>query len=348
MTSTQTKTTTKRIMSGMRPTGRLHLGHYLGVLTNWVKFQNDYESYFSIVDWHALTTKYQDPSEITKNIYEITLDWLAAGLDPEASTIYVQSAVPEIAELHLLLSMITQQNWVEREPTLKDMVKMLAADEEEARDKVTYGLLGYPVLMTADILTFRGQLVPVGKDQESHLEFARDLARKFNNMYKVDFFPEPKPEFTETPLLKGIDGQKMGKSFNNDIKIADTDADTIAQVKKMITDRTRIAKSDPGHTELCEVPWPMYNVFKRGENDYLLQVKTECETPTIGCVDCKTRLGGIINECMRPIRERRQELAANPDGVKKILEHGNKKARQKARETLCEVREIMGLINWNH
>src|SRR5688572_18298555 len=213
-------------MSGMRPTGRLHVGHYLGALTNWLKFQSEYDSYFSIVDWHALTTKYNNVSEIKANIWEIALDWLAVGIDPEQSTIYVQSAIPEIAELHLLLSMVTPQNWVEREPTLKDMVKMLAADEEEAKDKVTYGLLGYPVLMTADILTFKADVVPVGKDQESHLEFARDVVRRFNHLYGREYFPEPQPRFTETPLIKGLDGQKMGKSYGNDIKIADTEADT--------------------------------------------------------------------------------------------------------------------------
>lgn len=330
-------------MSGMRPTGRLHLGHYFGVLINWVRYQSEYDSYFSIVDWHALTTKAHDTKDIKKNILEIAMDWIAAGIDPEVSTIYVQSGIPEIAELHLLLSMITQQNWVEREPTLKDMVRMLAADEAEARDKVTYGLLGYPVLMSADILTFKGDLVPVGKDQESHLEFARDLARKFNNMYGVQYFPECKPEFTATPLLRGVDGQKMGKSFHNDIKLADTTDDTIKQVMKMITDRTRIAKADPGHVDLCEVPWPMYQIFAP---EMTAQVKTECESAAIGCVDCKKRLGASMNEYLAPMRERRQKLENDEDKLMKILDHGNMKARKVAKETLSGVREIMGLVNW--
>lgn len=329
----------------MRPTGRLHLGHYFGALINWLEFQDKYESYFSIVDWHALTTKYQNSREIQANIWEIALDWLAVGIDPDKATIYVQSAIPEIAELHLLFSMITPQNWVEREPTLKDMVKMLAADEEEARDKVTYGLLGYPVLMTADILTFKGELVPVGKDQESHLEFARDIARRFNNIFATDYFPEPKPKFTATPLLKGTDGQKMGKSYGNDIKLADTAEDTIKKVKQMITDRTRIAKSDPGHTDLCEVPWPMYNVFSQ-DKGLLAQVKTECESAQIGCVDCKIRLAGLINEFLEPIRERRTKLAADPDKVRKLLEYGNTKARKVAKQTLADVQDIMGMVKW--
>lgn len=328
----------------MRPTGRLHIGHYLGVLTNWTHFQNEYESYFSIVDWHALTTKYQNPETIHRDIMEVALDWLAAGIDPEISTIYVQSAVPEIAELHLLLSMITKQNWVEREPTLKDMIKMLAKDEKEALDKCTYGLIGYPVLQTADILAMKGELVPVGKDQESHLEFARNLARKFNSTYEVKYFPEPKPKFTEVPLLKGVDGQKMGKSYGNDIKIADTADDTLKQVKKMITDRSRIAKSDPGHTDQCEVPWPYYNIFAKSITD---TVKDECESAKIGCVDCKKRLGGYINDYFSQIREKRENLAKDEAQVIKILSHGNQKARKVAKETLKDVREIMGLSNWN-
>ena len=334
----------KRIMSGMRPTGRLHIGHYFGALLNWLNFQSSYDSYFCIVDWHALTTKFQNVQEIEGNIREIALDWLAAGIDPEVSTLYVQSAIPEIAELHLLLSMITPHNWVEREPTLKDMVKMLGSDENEAKDKVTYGLLGYPVLMTADILAFKAQLVPVGKDQESHLEFARDVARRFNHLYNVDFFEEPQPKFTSTPLIKGLDGQKMGKSYNNDIKLADTEEDTLKKVKQAITDRSRIAKSDPGHTDQCEVPWPLYQIFANEEMRAL--VKTECESAQIGCVDCKKRLANCINEFMRPIREKRIGLEKDPESVRKILDYGNKKARKVAAETLEGVRELMGLSRW--
>lgn len=341
---TQTATRSKRIMSGMRPTGRLHIGHYFGALSNWLQFQDSYDSYFSIVDWHALTTKYQSVKEIDANIREIALDWLSAGVNPEVSTIYVQSAIPEIAELHLLLSMVTPQNWVEREPTLKDMVKMLASDENEAREKVTYGLLGYPVLMTADILAFKAELVPVGKDQESHLEFARDVVRRFNHLYGVEFFLEPKPKFTTTPLIKGIDGQKMGKSYNNDIKLADSSEETIKKVKQAITDRSRIAKSDPGHTDQCEVPWPLYGIF--ADDELRSVVKEECESAKIGCVDCKTRLAGLINEFLRPLREKRESLAKDPDTVKKILEFGNNKARKVAQTTLDGVRQLMGLSRW--
>ncbi len=328
----------------MRPTGRLHLGHYFGALLNWVNFQDRYDSYFSIVDWHALTTKYQASREIPANIWEIAADWISVGVDPEKATIYVQSAIPELAELHLILSMLTPHNWVEREPTLKDMVKMLAANEKEGWEKVSYGLLGYPVLMAADILAFRGSLVPVGKDQESHLEFARDVARRFNSTYGVDYFPEPKPEFTETPLLKGVDGQKMGKSFGNDIKLADTEADTIAKIGQSITDRTRALKSQPGHTDLCEVPWPMYQIFGKEIKD---QVKSECESAAIGCVACKARLGKLINEFFAPVRHRREKLMQNPEQLRQIVECGNAKARKVARQTLADVQEIMGMVSWS-
>ena len=330
-------------MSGMRPTGRLHIGHYYGALLNWVAFQSRYEAYYSVVDWHALTTKYANSKEVKKQIWEIVLDWLCMGIDPEQSTIYVQSAIPEIAELHLLLSMITPHNWVEREPTLKDMVKLLGSNEAESWDKVTYGLLGYPVLMTADILAFKGELVPVGKDQESHLEFGRDVARRFNHLYGVEYFPEPKPEFTSTPLLKGVDGQKMGKSYQNDIKIADSREDT-GRVKQMITDRTRIGRNDPGHVDLCEVPWPMYLTIAPQMAD---QVKTECESAAIGCVQCKVRLGDAINDFFAPYREKREQLAKNPDLVNKILRQGNERARKVAKQTIKEVRDIMGMVNWD-
>ena len=217
--------TKQRIVSGMRSTGKLHLGHYIGVLQNWVKLQDDYECFFFIADWHALTTKFDDTDSLKQNIRDITMDWLACGLDPEKSTIYLQSLVPETAELHIYLSMITPQNWVERDPTLKDMAKILRSNENEA-PSVSYGLLGYPVLMSADIMMFNADCIPVGSDQIAHIEITRDIANRFNRIYKTDFFKEPKPKLTEVPLLKGIDGQKMGKSFHNDIKLSDTEEDT--------------------------------------------------------------------------------------------------------------------------
>ena len=211
----------QKIMSGMRPTGKLHLGHYLGVIDNWVKLQDEYDCYFSVADWHALTTKYDKTESMQDDVLNVVMDWLACGIDPSKATIYVQSLVPETAELHIYLSMITPQNWVERDPTLKDMAKILKTKEGVA-SQINYGLMGYPVLMTADILTFNADCVPVGIDQVAHVELTRDIARRFNHVYKTDFFVEPQPKLNNCSLICGLDGNKMGKSFNNDIKISDT------------------------------------------------------------------------------------------------------------------------------
>lgn len=211
----------QKIMSVMRPTGKLHLGHYLGVIDNWVKLQDEYDCYFSVADWHALTTKYDKTENLKQDILDVVMDWLACGIDPDKATIYVQSLVPETAELHIYLSMITPQNWVERDPTLKDMAKILKTKEGMA-SQINYGLMGYPVLMTADILTFNADLVPVGIDQVAHVELSRDIVRRFNNVYNTEFFKEPQPKLNNCSLICGLDGNKMGKSFNNDIKISDS------------------------------------------------------------------------------------------------------------------------------
>ncbi len=331
------------LVSGMRPTGKLHLGHYLGVLRNWIDLQNSqkYNCFFFIADWHSLTTKYEDTSELKNNILEITRDFLASGLNPEKSTIYIQSAIPEIAELHLLLSMITPNNWAERDPTLKDLVKAAAGGDEakEANISLTYGMLGYPILQTADILTFKGALVPVGKDQEAHLEMSREIARRFNYIFDCEFFAEPKPLFTDTPLVHGIDGRKMSKSWNNDIKISATEEETMVQVKKMITDTQRIKRSDPGDVERCLVPFPYYKVFANEE--IIAQVKQECETASRGCIDCKKQLAEIINLYFKPIRERRANFS--DEQIKDILKNGNQKARLVAQNTLKELKNIMKL-----
>lgn len=336
----------KRIMSGMRPTGKLHIGHYMGVLRNWIAFQNDYDCYFAIADWHALTTKYDQTEDMRQNIIDVALDWIASGIDPEKSTIYLQSLIPETAELHVYLSMITPQNWVERDPTLKDMVKMLRKDDSEEFDGgeevsgiVTYGLLGYPVLQSADILNFNASLVPVGIDQVAHLEFSRDVARRFNRIYKNDYFIEPQPKLTETPLLKGIDGQKMGKSYNNDIKISDSEEVTTKKIMQAITDRSRIKKIDPGHPDECEVICPYYQIFADEET-----VKTQrknCELALWGCTDCKKELAAIVNSYFREIRTRRKDLEANPDYINSIIKQGSEKARKTASKILKEAKEIM-------
>ena len=251
----------QRIVSGMRPTGKLHLGHYLGVLTNFVKLQEDYECFFFVADWHALTTKSQDTDSLKENVLNVVLDWLAAGVDPDKSVIYVQSRVPQIAELHIYLSMITPQNWVERDPTLKDLAKMVRTGQDDNKSGISYGLLGYPVLMAADIMMFNVDAIPVGIDQVAHIEIERDIARRFNNIYKTDLFKEAVPKLTNIPLLKGLDGNKMGKSFNNDIKISDDEETTAKKVMTAITDRSRARKDDPGHPDKCEVAFTYWQAF---------------------------------------------------------------------------------------
>lgn len=334
-------------MSGMRPTGKLHLGHYMGVLKNWLSFQNDYECFFAIADWHALTTKFDQTENLKQNIIDVALDWLACGINSEKSVIYVQSLVPETAELHLLLSMITPQNWVERDPTLKDMVKILRGDVEESEDAqsysglISYGLLGYPVLQTADIIQFNASLVPVGTDQLAHLEISRDIVRRFNHLYKTSLIKEPQPKLTETPLLKGIDGQKMGKSFNNDIKISDTEEATTKKIMQAITDRSRIKKTDSGHPDLCEVVCPYYETF--ADEETIKRQKYECENALRGCADCKRELASIINIQFKDIRQKRLELEKNPGHIQKILELGSQKAREKAYEFLKEIKKEMKL-----
>lgn len=340
-----------KLMSGMRPTGKLHLGHYLGVLTNWVKLQDEYDCYFCVADWHSLTTKYNDTKDIRQNIVEVVLDWLACGINPEKSTIYLQSSVTQTAVLHLLLSMITPQNWVERDPTLKDMVKILKSrfneSEEgenissEALHGISYGLMGYPVLQSADIMGFNASIVPVGHDQLAHLEITRDIIRRFNHLYKTDLFNESKPKLTHIPLLKGIDGQKMGKSYNNDIKISDDEKTTTDKIMRGITDKSRIRKDDPGHPDECLVIFHYYKAF--ADDNTIETVGAECSAGTRGCVDCKRQLCEIINKKFAPIREKRSEYAQNVDFVKNILTKGSKIAELEVEKVLHQVKEVMNL-----
>ena len=325
-------------MPGMRPTGKLHLGHYLGVIDNWVKLQEEYDCYFSVADWHALTTKYDKTENLKQDILDVVMDWLACGIAPEKSTIYVQSLVPETAELHIYLSMITPQNWVERDPTLKDMAKILKT-KEGMGTQVNYGLMGYPVLMTADILTFNADLVPVGIDQVAHVELSRDIVRRFNNVYGTDFFNEPQPKLNNCSLICGLDGNKMGKSFNNDIKISDSAEVTAKKVMTAITDRSRMRKDDPGHPDECEVAFKYWKIFG-GENE-VETVRFECEKGQRGCADCKRQLGAKINERMKEIRERRTYYEQHPEVVEKIIKEGSEKARTEAQKVLAEVRKLV-------
>ncbi len=333
----------KRLLSGIRPTGALHIGHYLGVLRNWVKLQEEHECFFFIADWHTLTTKYKDTNDLQNDILEVAKDIISSGVNPSKATLYVQSAVPEVAELHLLLSMVTYHNWVERDPTLKDMVKLLAEDEEKAKEEVTYGLLGYPVLMTSDILSVLGELVPVGKDQVAHLELTRDIARRFNFIYKTDLFPEPQAILTETPSVPGIDGRKMSKSYGNDIKLVDSEEATSKKVLQMITDPKKAKKNDPGSPEDCQVAYKHYEIF--ADKNILELVRKECTSGAIGCVDCKKRLAGIMNGYFHEIREKR-ELFKNDKEILEILSTGNKKASIAVKNTLEQVRDAMKLMQW--
>lgn len=334
----------KNLVSGMRPTGKLHFGHYAGVLTNWVKLQDEFNCYYFVADWHALTTKYNQTQNLRQDKLDVVLDWLACGIDPSKSTIYNQSDVPQIAQLHVLLSMVTPQNWVERDPTLKDMVKIIRNNDASGNENTTqmsYGLLGYPVLMTADILMFNANAVPVGNDQLAHLEISRDIARRFNNIYNTEFFNEPLPKLTQIPLLKGVDGQKMGKSFHNDIKISDDEETTAKKVMMAITDRSRARKTDLGHPDKCEVAFSYYQYF--ADEATVQQVKCECEKGERGCADCKRQLGSIINSKFAPIRQKRSEYAKDLDKVKDIIAEGGKKAREEAQKTIEKVRDIINI-----
>lgn len=330
----------ERIVSGMRPTGKLHLGHYLGVIQNWVELQHKYDSFFFVADWHALTTKYDKTENLKNDVIDVAIDWLAAGIDPEISTIYVQSLVPEIAELNVYLGMITPQNWVERDPCLKDMVKILRSKDSQD-SQVSYGLLGYPVLMSADIMMMNATHVPVGIDQVAHIEITRDIARRFNHVYKEEFFNEPKPLLNHCSLICGLDGNKMGKSFQNDIKISDTEEVTAKRIMTAITDRSRLRKTDLGHPDECEVAFKYWQIF--GTEDQVAKVRMECEKGERGCADCKRQLGALINEKFAPIREKRRYYETHLDEVKDILNDGSKRARAEAQKVLTHVRELVNM-----
>ena len=330
----------QRIVSGMRSTGRLHLGHYLGVIQNWVKLQNEYDCYFFVADWHALTTKYDNTENLRQDVIDVVIDWLASGIDPEKSTIYVQSLVPEIAELHIYLSMVTPQNWVERDPTLKDMAKILRT-KEAANSQISYGLMGYPVLMSADIMMLNSPLIPVGVDQIAHIEITRDIVRRFNNIYKTDFFNEPQPILNECSLICGLDGNKMSKSYNNDIKISDTEEVTAKKIMTAITDRSRLRRDDLGHPDQCEVAFKYWQIF--GDAEQVNTVRCECEKGSRGCADCKRQLGALVNERLHDIRERRRYYEGHLDEVREIIRKGSEKTRTEAQKVLKEVRNIIGM-----
>jgi tryptophanyl-tRNA synthetase len=322
----------RRIFSGARPTGRQHIGNYLGALQNWVKLQDEYDCVYCIVDIHALTSL-EDTGELKQNIHEMLLDWLAVGLDPQKSILFVQSHVPEVVELHTLLSMITPLSWLLRVPTFKEKIKLQPQN-------VNYGLLGYPVLMTADIILYKAEVVPVGEDQLPHLELAREIARRFNNLFG-NTFPEPEAKLTNYPLVVGLDGkEKMSKQADNDIAIAISEEETIERVMTAYTDPARRYRSDPGHPEVCNI----YKLLGYFDSSKSRGIAEQCRQAKIGCVDCKMLLAEAINSALRPIRERRVELAAKPEYVAEVLADGAQRARVIAQKTLAEVKQKMGLI----
>ncbi|HSK75460.1 MAG TPA: tryptophan--tRNA ligase [Thermoanaerobaculia bacterium] len=323
------------VLSGMRSTGKLHLGNYFGALKNWVDLQDRYRCYYMAADWHALTSDYADPSQVAANTLEIVIDWISAGLDPEKSVIFVQSMVPEHAELHLLLSMLTPLGWLERVPTYKEQIQQI-----EAKDLQTYGFLGYPVLQTVDIIIYRAHYVPVGEDQASHLEFSREVVRRFHHFYGEGVFPEPKALFTPTPKVPGIDGRKMSKSYGNAINLSDPPDVILAKCKQMFTDPQRLTRKDPGRPEVCN----LYEFHKlMSPVDVQERVAHECRAALIGCVDDKKLLAQIIIDYLEPMRRKREELLRDRDTVHDILVEGSKKARERAAETMEKVRGAMSL-----
>jgi len=322
------------ILSGFRPTGRVHLGNLIGALENWVKLQKEYKCYFEIADWHLLTTKYDNTHDITKAIFEMGVDWIAAGIDPKESVLFVQSRIKEHAELNLLLSMITPMSWLERNPTLKEQVRNL-----DITSNMNLGLLGYPVLQAADILIYKATAVPVGEDQLPHLELCREIARRFNTLYS-ETFPEPKSLITNFPRVLGTDGKKMSKSMNNAIYIADSLPEIEKKVKTCITDTAKVYKNDPGHPDVCPV-FSYHTIFNAGE---IQIIRERCEKGDLGCVECKKNAASKIDEYISPIRTRREELMKEPERINSILEEGALNASAVARETMSEVNKKMNLI----
>jgi len=332
--------TNNRVLSGMRPTGKLHLGNYMGALHNWVGLQDKHECYFFIADYHALTTDYADPGSIKQNTLEVGMDFLAAGLDPEKSALFIQSHVVQHAELHLLLSMITSLGWLERVPSYKDQQENIVG-----KDLTTYGFLGYPLLQSADILVYQPAFVPVGQDQAAHVELTREIARRFNQYYSgktpgKEVLPEPQALLTPSPKLPGTDGRKMSKSYGNFILLTDPEPEIRQKLKTMVTDPARVRRSDPGNPDKCPVG-DLHKVFSSAET--LAKVHDGCTTAGIGCIECKGWAADSIVAALKPIQERRKPYEENPESVWEILEDGGAKARRRAEQTMVEVREVMGL-----
>ena len=352
-----TPSTKKRVLSGMRSTGKLHLGNYVGALENWVRMQEEYDCFFFIADWHALTTDYADTSRLKENSVEVLLDWLAAGLDPAKCVMFIQSHVPAHAELHLLLSMITPLGWLERVPTYKEQKENI-----KEKDLGTYGFLGYPVLQSADILIYKADVVPVGEDQVAHVELTREIARRFNGFYMkkdanasyvtdgyvpstnlpqgTEVFPQPQALLTPAPRLPGTDGRKMSKSYGNAIMLTDPEPVVRQKLKTMVTDPARVRRSDPGNPDICPVG-DLHKIFSSKET--MATVYEGCRSAGIGCIECKSWAADALVKILNPMQERRKKYEDNPRLAWDILEAGSARAREVASATMDEVRESMGL-----
>jgi len=318
----------KRVVSGNRPTGKLHIGHYHGALKNWIELQDKYNCFFFVADWHALTTKYDETKNLRKDVEEMVIDWIAAGLNPSKCTIYRQSDVPEVAELNLYFSMITPISWLERCPTYKEMI-----NEINYKDISTHGFLGYPILQVADIVLYHGELVPVGEDQLPHLELGREIVRRFNHFYG-QYFSEPQAILSQAKRVPGINGRKMSKSYGNAINLSDSPEEILKKVQMMITDPARIKRTDLGHPDVCLVHG-LHKIY----SDDVDKITEGCKAGEIGCVECKKLLAERINESLADFRKRRAELEGNSDKVWDILREGAKKVKPIAQETLNEVRK---------
>jgi tryptophanyl-tRNA synthetase len=327
----------KRVLSGMRPTGKLHLGNYVGALQNWVRMQDEYECFFCVVDWHALTTDYADTSRVKENSLEVAFDWLAAGLDPEKSVLFLQSHVPAHAELHLLFSMITPLGWLERVPTYKEQ-----RDNIKDKDLGTYGFLGYPLLQAADILIYKADCVPVGEDQVAHVELTREIARRFNGFYgkSGNVFPEPQSLLTPAAKLPGTDGRKMSKSYGNTIMLADPEPVIRQKLKTMVTDPARVRRSDPGNPDVCPVG-DLHKIFS--DKATMAKVNEGCRSAGIGCIECKGWAADALVTLLNPIQERRKKFEENPRLAWDILEAGSERARKAAGATMEDARAAMGM-----
>jgi tryptophanyl-tRNA synthetase len=328
----------KRVLSGMRSTGKLHLGNFVGALDNWVRMQDHYECFFFVADWHALTTDYADTSHIKENSLEVLMDWLAAGLDPERCTMFIQSHVPQHAELHLLFSMITPLGWLERVPTYKEQQENISG-----KDLNTYGFLGYPLLQAADILIYKGDFVPVGEDQVPHVELTREVARRFNQFYSLHgspVFPEPQPLLTPTPKLPGTDGRKMSKSYGNTILLTDPEPVVRQKLKTMVTDPARVRRTDPGNPDVCPVG-DLHKIFS--DTETIAKVNEGCRSASIGCIECKSWAANSLVSVLAPMQERRKKYEQSPHLAWDILEDGSARARKIASATMNVVRESMGM-----